>query len=51
MSMVERSVEVHVPVTAAYNQWTQFEEFMETRGVETGSWRGHIPDPDERRSS
>ncbi len=157
MSMVERSVEVHVPVTAAYNQWTQFEdfplfmqeverveqlddttlrwrarmggkveewtakiaeqipdkriawhsvegaknsgvvtfhrldedrtrvmlqmayepatgvekvadwlgsvarrvdgdlerfkEFMEARGVETGSWRGHIPDPDERRSS
>lgn len=27
MSVIERSVEVDVPATAAYNQWTQFEEF------------------------
>ncbi|MFI0900254.1 SRPBCC family protein [Streptomyces sp. NPDC020983] len=27
MSTVEESVEVHVPVRTAYNQWTQFEEF------------------------
>jgi uncharacterized membrane protein len=27
MSAVEESVEVEVPVTTAYNQWTQFEEF------------------------
>jgi uncharacterized membrane protein len=27
MSTVEQSVEVSVPVHAAYNQWTQFEEF------------------------
>ena len=27
MPMVEKSVEVDVPVRAAYNQWTQFEEF------------------------
>ncbi|MEU1616495.1 SRPBCC family protein [Streptomyces sp. NPDC005722] len=27
MSTVEESVEVAVPVTTAYNQWTQFEEF------------------------
>jgi uncharacterized membrane protein len=27
MSVVEESVEVQVPVTTAYNQWTQFEEF------------------------
>ena len=27
MSMIERSVEVAVPVRTAYNQWTQFEEF------------------------
>lgn len=27
MPTVEQSVEVNVPVTTAYNQWTQFEEF------------------------
>lgn len=27
MPTVERSIEVHVPVHTAYNQWTQFEEF------------------------
>ncbi|HKY15062.1 MAG TPA: SRPBCC family protein [Microthrixaceae bacterium] len=27
MSSIEQSVEVHVPVRAAYDQWTQFEEF------------------------
>ncbi|MEU6406830.1 SRPBCC family protein [Streptomyces sp. NPDC046985] len=27
MSQVEESIEVHVPVNAAYNQWTQFEDF------------------------
>lgn len=27
MGSVEKSVEVNVPVTTAYNQWTQFEEF------------------------
>ena len=27
MTKVEKSVEVAVPVSAAYNQWTQFEEF------------------------
>ncbi|AUG81659.1 cyclase [Kitasatospora sp. MMS16-BH015] len=27
MSMVQESVEVEVPLRAAYNQWTQFEEF------------------------
>lgn len=27
MSHVEKSIEVNVPVTTAYNQWTQFEEF------------------------
>ena len=25
--MIEKSIEVHVPVQMAYNQWTQFEEF------------------------
>ncbi|MEV7190195.1 SRPBCC family protein [Streptomyces sp. NPDC093510] len=29
MSQVEESVEVDVPVSAAYNQWTQFETFPE----------------------
>ncbi len=27
MARVQKSVEVDVPVTTAYNQWTQFEEF------------------------
>jgi uncharacterized membrane protein len=27
MTTVEQSIEVEVPVTTAYNQWTQFEEF------------------------
>jgi uncharacterized membrane protein len=27
MSSIEQSIEVEVPVSAAYNQWTQFEEF------------------------
>lgn len=27
MEKVERSIEVNVPVSTAYNQWTQFEEF------------------------
>ncbi len=27
MAAVEKSIEVNVPVTTAYNQWTQFEDF------------------------
>ena len=27
MPTIEQSVEVNVPVSTAYNQWTQFEEF------------------------
>ncbi|HJR97112.1 MAG TPA: SRPBCC family protein [Actinomycetota bacterium] len=27
MSQMTESIDVHVPVTTAYNQWTQFEEF------------------------
>ena len=26
----------------------RFEEFIESRGRETGAWRGHVPSPDER---
>jgi uncharacterized membrane protein len=29
MARVEESIDVNVPVTTAYNQWTQFEEFPE----------------------
>ena len=32
MTKVERSVEVAVPVSTAYNQWTQFEEFPQFMG-------------------
>src|SRR3712207_8701647 len=35
MSSIEESIEVGVPVRAAYNQWTQFEEFPKfMEGVE-----------------
>src|SRR5690242_2626817 len=35
MSKVQESIDVDVPVTAAYNQWTQFEQFpMFMDGVE-----------------
>ena len=27
MSLIEKSIEVNVPASTAYNQWTQFEEF------------------------
>src|SRR4051795_9203028 len=27
MSTIEESIEIDVPVSTAYNQWTQFEEF------------------------
>ena len=36
MPSIEKSVEVDVPVSTAYNQWTQFEEFPSfMNGVET----------------
>ena len=36
MGEVEQSVEVNVPVSTAYNQWTQFEEFPKfMQGVES----------------
>ena len=36
MATVEQSIEVNVPVSTAYNQWTQFEEFPRfMEGVES----------------
>lgn len=36
MATIEKSIEVDVPVRAAYNQWTQFEEFPHfMEGVES----------------
>jgi uncharacterized membrane protein len=36
MSKVEQSIEIDVPVSTAYNQWTQFEEFPRfMEGVES----------------
>jgi uncharacterized membrane protein len=36
MARVEESIEVNVPVSTAYNQWTQFEEFSRfMEGIET----------------
>jgi uncharacterized membrane protein len=35
MGVIEKAIEVNVPVRAAYNQWTQFETFPQfMRGVE-----------------
>jgi uncharacterized membrane protein len=51
MSNVEKSIEVEVPASTAYNQWTQFEEFPRfMEGVEAVSqlddrhlrWRAEI---------
>src|SRR4051794_27446918 len=40
MSVIEESIEVDVPITTAYNQWTQFEEFPSfMEGVEQVSQR------------
>jgi uncharacterized membrane protein len=36
MSKIEKSIDVHVPVRTAYDQWTQFEEFPHfMEGVES----------------
>jgi uncharacterized membrane protein len=32
MTTVEKSIDVNVPITIAYNQWTQFEEFPRFMG-------------------
>jgi uncharacterized membrane protein len=32
MATVEKSIDVNVPITTAYNQWTQFEEFPRFMG-------------------
>jgi uncharacterized membrane protein len=32
MATVEKTIDVHVPVSAAYGQWTQFEEFPRFMG-------------------
>jgi uncharacterized membrane protein len=51
MAKVEQSIEVNVPVSTAYNQWTQFEEFprfmegvKEVRQLDdrTLEWRAEI---------
>jgi uncharacterized membrane protein len=35
MKTIEKSIEIAVPVSTAYNQWTQFESFPQfTDGVE-----------------
>jgi uncharacterized membrane protein len=36
METIEKSIDIHVPVQTAYNQWTQFEEFPRfMEGVES----------------
>ncbi len=51
MSEVEKSIEVNVPVSVAYNQWTQFEQFPEfmegvkevrQQGDKLQHWRANI---------
>src|SRR3712207_8410559 len=54
MQSVEQSIEVNVPVSTAYNQWTQFEEFPRfMEGVEAVTqldnqrlqWRANVGGP------
>ena len=41
MASVEKTIEVHAPVRAVYNQWTQFEEFPRfMEGVEQVTQKG-----------
>jgi hypothetical protein len=60
MAVIEQSIEVDVPVSTAYNQWTQTAQFMdgvdevrqldeviECRGSESGAWRGASKRPGE----
>jgi len=36
MATIERSIDVHAPLSTVYNQWTQFEEFPRfMEGVES----------------
>ena len=51
MSRIEKSIDVNVPLSMAYNQWTQFEEFPrfmggieEVRQLDDKRlhWRAHI---------
>lgn len=51
MSTIEKSIEVEVPVSTAYNQWTQFEEFprfmegverVEQRDDRRLHWRANV---------
>jgi uncharacterized membrane protein len=57
MGKVQESIEVNVPISTAYNQWTQFEEFPRfMEGVEevrqiddkTLEWHASIAGNDER---
>jgi uncharacterized membrane protein len=44
MSLIEKTIELNVPVRTAYNQWTQFEEFpMFMEGVK------HVKQLDDKR--
>lgn len=57
MESVQKSIEVDVPVTTAYNQWTQFEEFprfmegiKEVKQIDDAHlhWSGEIAGKDEQ---
>jgi len=46
MPTVTEAIDVDVPVTTAYSQWTQFESFPQFRntGRPDGAWRGTVVD-------
>jgi hypothetical protein len=61
MASVVESIDVSVPLSTAYNQWTQFDldrrvtgdlerfkAYIEGRGSETGTWRGEVEVPSGR---
>ena len=57
MSVIEKSIEVNVPVRTAYNQWTQFEDFPKfMEGVRQVTqlddtclqWKANIAGKDEK---
>jgi uncharacterized membrane protein len=60
MSLIEKSIELNVPVRTAYNQWTQFEEFpkfmegvTEVKQIDDKrlQWKANIAGKDEEWNS
>jgi hypothetical protein len=43
-----RSAHLHLGQRTIQRALQQFKAFIESRGVETGAWRGNVPAPEDR---